>query len=217
MWQWQASWELPAAQLGGAQSECVWHPRPICLPAVMRSPRAPCTSDIMHSSTAPVGIGTGQWSSATCYGSSGRPVVACTLCGSAFRSERAWRHQGATSALEVRQCCKQSPSRVTQQVAQSPPCLQPGCFLASSIEISSACAGRMEVYCTWEGGPQGKTAPLLEGVRLATAGRREGHMWGVRRAVNKGRCASAALLAHSLTYRACDSSLACSIAAASPP
>lgn len=53
MWQWQASWELPAAQLDGAQSECVWHPRPICLPAVMRSPRAPCTSDIMHSNTAP--------------------------------------------------------------------------------------------------------------------------------------------------------------------
>lgn len=73
------------------------------------------------------------------------------------------------------------------------------------------------MYCTWEGGPQGKTAPLLEGVRLVTAGRREGHMWGVRRAVNKGRCASAALLAHSLTYRASNSSLACSLAAASPP
>lgn len=27
------------------------------------------------------------------------------------------------------------------------PCLQPGCFLASFIEISSASAGRMDVYC----------------------------------------------------------------------
>lgn len=65
----------------------------------MRSPRAPCTSDMMHSRTAP------------------------------------W--------------------------------CQPGCFLASSIEISSASGGRMEVYLP---GPGGGAAMERRGERSSEEG-----------------------------------------------